>query len=90
MDMADYLDVTGDTFSDLRVLVEGALSLIEDYTGSLNRLATEAGMEEARTALNDVCGALYTMRQHIKKLQAAHLKHLLESPETDEPPKADD
>lgn len=38
MDMADYLDVTGDMFSDLRVLVEGALSLIEDHTGSLNRL----------------------------------------------------
>ena len=89
MYMADYLDITGDTFSDLRVLVEGALSLIENHTGSLNRLATEAGMEEARTALNDVCGALYTMRQHIKKLQAAHLKHLLDSSEAEETPETD-
>lgn len=89
MDMADYLDVTGDTFSDLRVLVEGAISLFEDYTGSLNRLATEAGMEEARTALNDVGGALYSMRQHIRKLQSAHLKHLLDSSETDEHTEAD-
>lgn len=81
MDMETYLDITGDAFSEMRVLAEGALSLIDDHAGTLNHLASEAGIEEARTALNDVCGALYTIRKHIRELQAAHLKHLSDSTE---------
>lgn len=84
MDIENYLDITGDAFSAMRVLAEGALTLLEDHAGSLNRLATQAGMEETRTALNDVCGAMYAIRRHIRDLQAAHLKHLIDSPEIDE------
>lgn len=41
------------------------LSLYEDYTGCLGKLASDAGFEDARSAMNDVGGALYSMRKHI-------------------------
>lgn len=72
----DYMDITGDAFSDMRVLIEGAISLYENHTSDLCELASQHGLDEARTALNDVGGALYTMRQHIRKLQEAHLQHI--------------
>lgn len=80
----DYMDITGDVFSDMRVVIEGAITLYENYTSDLTRLAAQHGMEDARTALNDVGGALYTLRQHIRKLQAAHLQHVQESLESDD------
>lgn len=70
----DYLDISGDLLTEMRLLVEGAITLFEDETGCLNRLATEAGQEEARSALNDIGGALYLMRRHIKHLQLEHHK----------------
>ena len=80
----DYMDITGDVFSDMRVVIEGAITLYENYTSDLTRLATQHGMEDARTALNDVGGALYTLRQHIRKLQAAHVQYVQESLESDD------
>ena len=70
----DYLDISGDLLSEMRLLVEGAITLFEDETGCLNRLATEARQEDARSALNDIGSALYLMRRHIKRLQAEHQK----------------
>ena len=77
--MQDYMDITGDTFSEMRVLIEGAISLYEDYTGCLGKLASDAGFEDARSAMNDVGSALYSMRKHIKNLQAAHIQHVVHS-----------
>lgn len=70
----DYLDISGDLLSEMRLLVEGAITPYEDDTGCLNRLATEVGQEDARSALNDIGSALYLMRRHIKRLQAEHRK----------------
>lgn len=55
----DNLDISGDLLSEMRLLVEGMILLFEDDTTCLNRLATEAGQQEARNALNDIGGALY-------------------------------
>ena len=76
----EYLDISGDLLSEMRLLVEGAITLFEDETGCLNRLATDAGQEEARSALNDIGGALYLMRRHIKRLQAEHYKAATQMP----------
>ena len=70
----DYLDISGDLLSEMRLLVEGAITLFEDDIGCLNRLAMEAWQEESRNALNDIGSALYLMRRHIKRLQAEHHK----------------
>ena len=76
----DYLDISSDLLSEMRLLVEGAITLFEDDTGCLNRLATDAGQEEARSALNDIGSALYLMRRHVKRLQAEHHKAATKAP----------
>ena len=67
----NYLDITADAFSEMHILIEGAIAIFENDTGPLNRLATQHKEYEARMALNDVGAALYTLRRQIQKLQAA-------------------
>ena len=68
----DFLCLTGSTFSEMRLLVEGAIRLFEDDAGCLLRLARDAEKHEATCALNDIGTALYEFRRHVKKLQEAH------------------
>ena len=68
----DFMFLTGSTFSEMRLLVEGAIRLFEDDAGCLLRLALDAEKHEAVSALNDIGTALYEFRRHVKKLQEAH------------------
>ena len=70
----DFMWITSHAFSEMRLLVEGALNLFEDDAGVLCRLAREAGKIEEMGSLNDIGTALYAFRGHIKKLQEAHYK----------------
>ena len=70
----DFMWVTSHAFSEMRLLVEGAISFFEDDAGILCRLAREADKWNANRALNDIGTALYAFRGHIKKLQEAHYK----------------
>ena len=79
----DFMDIAGDRLSEMRLLVEGAITLFEDETGCLNRLATEAGQEDARSAFNDIGAALYCMRRHVIHLQAAHHKEAMRNSNPD-------
>ena len=67
----NYLDITADAFSEMHILIEGAIAIFENDTGPLIRLSTQSNELEARTALSDIGGALYTLRRQIQKLQAA-------------------
>ena len=67
----NYLDITADVFSEMHVVIEGAIAIFENDTGPLIRLSTQSMELEARTALSDIGGALYTLRGQIQKLQAA-------------------
>ena len=72
MDFNDnYLDITADAFSEMHILIEGAIAIFENDTGPLIRPSTQNKELEARMALNDIGGALYTLRRQIQKLQAA-------------------
>ena len=72
MDFNDnYLDITADVFSKMNVIIQGAITIFENDTGPLIRLCIQHKEPEARTALNDIGGALYTLRRQIQKLQAA-------------------
>ena len=77
---ADYLWITGDAFTDMRLLVEGALNLFEDDAGVLCRLAREAGKIEEMGSLNDIGTALYELKRHIIALQEAHYKAETQEP----------
>ena len=73
----DFLCLVGDHFSEMRLLVEGAIVVYEDDAGSLCTLARDAEKYDALRALNDVGTALYEFRRHLKKLQEAHRKEEL-------------
>ena len=77
----DFLCVTGDHFSEMRLLVEGAIVVYEEDAGILCRLAQEAEKYDALRALNDVGTALYEFRRHLKQLQEAHRKEALRQPD---------
>lgn len=66
----NYLDVTADLFSDIHVIIEGAIALFENDTGPSFTCAPRKKLE-ARTAFNDIGSALYTMRGHMTRLQTA-------------------
>ena len=70
----DFMWRTSHTFSEMRLMVEGALNLFEDDAGILCRLAREAGKIEAMRSLNDIGTCLYEFRRHIRDLQEAHYK----------------
>ena len=72
----DYLSITGDAFSDMRVLIEGAIIIFENDTTPIIRLCTQHHEYEARTAFNDIGGAMYNLRGHIRHLQDALRKAL--------------
>ena len=72
MDFNDnYLDITADAFSEMHILIEGAIAIFEDDTTPIIRLCTQHKELDARTAFNDIGGALYNLRRQIKHLQGA-------------------
>ena len=77
----DFMWITSHEFSEMRLLVEGALNLYEDDTGILCRLAREAGKIEALRSINDIGTALYELKRHIIALQEAHYKAETQEPD---------
>ena len=70
----DFMWIAGNAFSEMRLMVEGAITLFEDDTGVLCRLAREADELEAMRSLNDIGTCLYEFRRQINALQEAHYK----------------
>ena len=70
----DFMWIAGSAFSEMRLLVEGAITLFEDDSGVLCRLAREADELEAMRSLNDIGTCLYEFKRQINALQEAHYK----------------
>ena len=79
----DFMDIAGDRLSEMRLLVEGAITLFEDEASVLCHLARDAEEDDARSAFNDIGAALYCMRQHVIHLQAAHHKKAMRNSNPD-------
>ena len=73
----DFMCVTQSAFSEMRLLIEGAIVVYEEDAGILCRLARESEKYDALRALNDVGTALYEFQRHLKQLQEAHRKEEL-------------
>ena len=83
----DYMDIASDLLSEMRLVVEGAVTLFEDKLPVCMRWARDNNEHEALSALNDVGSALYLMRRHIKRLQAEHHKATTSNGESGQPSK---
>ena len=70
----DFMWIAGSAFSEMRLMVEGAITLFEDDAGVLCRLARETDELEAMRSLNDIGTCLYEFRRQINALQEAHYK----------------
>ena len=77
----DFMWVAGNAFSEMRLLVEGAIIMFEEDASVLCSLARDAEKHEALSAMNDIGTALYSFRNHIRTLQAAHHKAATQEPE---------
>ena len=63
------MELTGKAFSEMRLLLEGALVL---YEGDAAQLYEQApGSPEALTAFNDIGSALYLLLEQVKELEQA-------------------
>lgn len=80
----DFLSTTADVLSDMHVLIEGAIIIFENDTTPIIRLCTQHHEYEARTAFNDIGGAMYNLRGHIRHLQDA-LRTALDQTEKENP-----
>jgi len=67
----DFLWETGNAFSEMRLLVEGAIVLYENDAQTLAKLARDTRQQQAFIALDAIGKALYNMRQHIQEVQKA-------------------
>ena len=73
---ADYVWITGDAFTDMRLLIEGAIVLYEEDAGDIMRLLRGEKNREVRYAVNTIGAALYHLREYIKKLEMAHCQQV--------------
>ena len=63
----DYMELTGKAFSEMRLLLEGAIVLYEGDAAQLYERAT--GSPEALSAFNDIGSALYLLLEQVKELE---------------------
>lgn len=66
----DYLWMTGNAFSEMRLLLEGAIVLYEGDALLLYEQADD--QQEAKAAFNDIGKALYLMLEQVRTLEKAH------------------
>lgn len=69
MTMNEYLWKSSDAAAEMRLLVEGAITLYEGDAMGLQTLARENDQPEAATAIDTIGTALYGLRERAKRLQ---------------------
>lgn len=74
-----YLWNTGNSITDLRLIVEGAVTLFEEDASSIGKHMMDAGELIAAAAFDTIGAALYSMRTHIREMQEAHTQEVVRS-----------
>lgn len=61
----DFMACTYESFSKMRLMLEGAIALLEDEVCSVYQLLRDSGEPSAVRAFDDIGTALYTLRQDV-------------------------
>ena len=74
---------TDHALAEMRLLIEGAVNLYEGDAMPLSRLAIDYGTLSAANAFDAIGTALYSLLDHIRRLQTARLSETLRKTEVD-------
>ena len=70
----DFVSNAGDIFSDMRLLIEGAIVLFENDASSIMRLTHGKEHYRAQYAFNTIGTALYQLREKMNVLEWEHFQ----------------
>ena len=71
-----YLWNTGNNLSDIRLIIEGAVTLFEEDASSIGKHMTDAGELTAAAAFDTIGAALYNLRTYIRNMQEEHTQEV--------------
>ena len=72
-----YLWNTGNNLSDIRLIIEGAVTLFEEDASSINKHMLNAGELIAAAAFDTIGAALYSLRTYIRNMQEEHMQEVV-------------
>ena len=70
----DFVSNAGDIFSDMRLLIEGAIVLFENDASSIMHLTRGKEHYRAQYAFNTIGAALYQLRERMNVLEWEHFQ----------------
>ncbi len=73
----DFMWLATNAFSDMRLLIEGAMEIFNSDAQPLIRLAIDNNESEASVALDTIDTALTDLRTHIRTLQSEHIQEVV-------------
>ena len=68
----DYMVFASEALSKMRLVTEGAVTLLEDEVCPVYKRIRESGEPAVILAFDDIGTALYELRQYVRQLQEAH------------------
>ena len=72
-----YLWNVGSKISEIRLIVEGAVTLYEEDASGINKMLMDAGELIAAAGFDTIGEALYELRTHIREMQEAHTREVI-------------
>ena len=72
-----YLWNTGNEIAEIRLIVEGAVTLYEEDASQLHKMAMDSGELIAAAGFDTIGEALYELRTHIREMQEAHTQEVV-------------
>ena len=72
-----YLWNVGGKISEIRLIVEGAVTLYEEDASGINKMMMDAGELIAAAGFDTIGEALYELRTHIREMQEAHTQEVV-------------
>ena len=72
-----YLWNMGGKISEIRLIIEGAVTLYEEDASGINKMMMDAGELIAAAGFDTIGEALYELRTHIREMQEAHTKEVI-------------